>query len=47
MESKQILRKQKDRHIFLFDLYLVVSKEVKDSNGKAKYMYKSKFMVRE
>ena len=45
VESKQILRKVKDRHIFLFDLYLVVCKEVKDSNGKAKYMYKSKMMV--
>ncbi len=46
--SRQILRvKAKERHIFLFDLYLVVCKEVKDSNGKAKYLYKSKMMKSE
>lgn len=45
VDSKQIIRKTKDRHIFLFELYLVISKEVKDSNGKAKYLYKSKMMV--
>ena len=31
--------------MFLFELYLVFSKEVKDSNGKAKYQYKMKMMV--
>ena len=45
VDSKQIIRKSKDRHIFLFELYLVLSKEVKDSNGKAKYIFKSKMMV--
>ncbi len=45
VDSRQIIRKVKERHIFLFDLYLVICKEVKDSNGKAKYLYKSKMMV--
>ena len=31
--------------MFLFELYLVFSKEVKDSNGKAKYLYKMKMLV--
>ena len=44
--GKMIIRKAKDRHFFLFDLYLVVAKEVKDSNGKSKYLYKTKMMVR-
>lgn len=48
VDSKQIIKKSKDRHIFLFDLYLVVCKEVKQDNagGKTKYIYKSKMMVR-
>lgn len=45
VDSKQILRKVKDRHIFLFELYLVLCKDVKDSAGKTRYQYKSKLMV--
>ena len=45
VDQKQIIKKAKDRHIFLFELYLVFSKEVKDTNGKAKYIYKAKFLV--
>ena len=45
-DPKQLIRKAKDRHIFLFELYLVFSKELKDSNGKSKYIYKSRLMVR-
>lgn len=44
-DSKQIIRKGRDRHIFLFDLSLLFTKEVKDSSGKAKYIYKSKLRV--
>jgi triple functional domain protein len=44
-DPKQIIRKAKERHIFLFELYLVATKEVKDTNGKSKYIYKSKLMV--
>jgi hypothetical protein len=45
VDSKQIIKKAKERHIFLFELYIVISKEVKDNNGKSKYIYKSKLMV--
>lgn len=44
-DPKQIIRKGRERHIFLFELYLLFSKEVKDSSGKAKYLYKNKLMV--
>ena len=44
-DPKQIIRKAKDRHIFLFELYLVFAKDVKDTNGKAKYIYKNKLLV--
>ncbi|XP_052122184.1 kalirin isoform X6 [Frankliniella occidentalis] len=46
-DPKQIIRKGRERHIFLFELYLLFSKEVKDSNGKAKYIYKNKLMTSE
>ena len=45
VDQKQIIRKAKDRHIFLFEMYLVFCKDVKDTNGKAKYIYKAKFLV--
>lgn len=45
-DPKQIIKKGRDRHLFLFDVCLVFSKEVKDSNGKSKYIYKFKLMVR-
>ena len=44
-DPKQIIRKGRDRHIFLFELYLLFTKEVKDSAGKVKYIYKNKLMV--
>ncbi|XP_077997965.1 triple functional domain protein-like [Glandiceps talaboti] len=46
-DPKQIIRKGRDRHIFLFEMLVVFSKEVKDSNGKAKYIYKSKLYTSE
>ena len=45
VDQKQIIRKAKDRHIFLFEMYLVFCKYVKDTNGKAKYIYKAKFLT--
>lgn len=33
-DPKQLIRKGRDRHIFLFELYLLFTKEVKDSAGK-------------
>ncbi|KAL0280126.1 UNVERIFIED_CONTAM: hypothetical protein PYX00_001517 [Menopon gallinae] len=46
-DPKQIIRKGRERHIFLFELYLLFSKEVKDSSGKTKYLYKNKLMTSE
>lgn len=44
-DPKQLIRKGRERHIFLFELYLLFTKEVKDSSGKVKYIYKNKLMV--
>ncbi|XP_023330642.1 triple functional domain protein isoform X4 [Eurytemora carolleeae] len=44
-DQKKLIRQSRERRMFLFDLYLVFSKEVKDSSGKAKYMYKMKMMT--
>lgn len=46
-DNKQIIRKGRERHVFLFDLYLLFSKEVKDTNGVVKYVYKNKLMTSE
>ena len=46
-DNKQIIRKGRERHVFLFDLYLLFSKEVKDTNGIVKYVYKNKVMTSE
>ena len=45
-DPKQIIRKGRERRLFLFDGCLLFSKEVKDSSGKSKYMFKFKLMVR-
>jgi len=44
-DPKQLIKKGRERRLFLFDVCLLVSKEVKDSNGKSKYLYKFKLMV--
>ena len=44
-DPKTLIRKGRDRHLFLFEMSLVFSKEVKDSNGHSKYLYKSKLFV--
>ena len=46
-DPKKLIRQSRERRMFLFELYMVFSKEVKDSNGKAKYQYKMKMMVRQ
>lgn len=45
-DPKTLIRKGRERHLFLFEMSLVFSKEVKDSNGRSKYIYKSKLFVR-
>ena len=44
-DPKTLIRKGRERHLFLFEMALVFSKEVKDSNGRSKYLYKSKLFV--
>lgn len=45
-DNKQILiKKGRERHVFLFELYILFSKEVKDTNGVVKYIYKSKLLT--
>ncbi|XP_076827422.1 LOW QUALITY PROTEIN: triple functional domain protein [Brachyhypopomus gauderio] len=46
-DPKTLIRKGRDRHLFLFEMSLVFSKDVKDSNGRSKYLYKSKLMTSE
>ncbi|XP_072316957.1 triple functional domain protein isoform X1 [Eucyclogobius newberryi] len=46
-DPKTLIRKGRDRHLFLFEMSLVFSKEVKDSNGRGKYLYKSKLFTSE
>ncbi|KAK3594846.1 hypothetical protein CHS0354_005769 [Potamilus streckersoni] len=46
-DPKQLIKKGRERHIFLFDMCLIFAKESKDSNGKTKYMYKFKMMISE
>ncbi|CAL8288241.1 unnamed protein product [Lota lota] len=41
-EPKSLIRKGRDRHLFLFELSLIFSKEIKDSCGRTKYLYKSR-----
>ena len=44
-EPKSLIRKGRDRHLFLFELSLIFSKEIKDSSGRTKYLYKSRLRV--
>ncbi|KAI5734693.1 hypothetical protein M8J77_009547 [Diaphorina citri] len=46
-DPKQLIRKGRDRHCFLFELYLVFSKEVKDAAGCVKYVMKGRLMTSE
>uniref|UniRef100_A0A8C2XME6 non-specific serine/threonine protein kinase n=1 Tax=Cyclopterus lumpus TaxID=8103 RepID=A0A8C2XME6_CYCLU len=46
-DPKTLIRKGRDRHLFLFEMSLVFSKEVKDSNGRSKYLFKSKLFTSE
>lgn len=46
-DNKQIIRKGRERRVFLFELYLLFAKEVKDSNGAVKYQFKHKLMTSE
>lgn len=45
-DPKSLIRKGRDRHLFLFEISLVFSKEIKDSAGRTKYIYKNRLLVR-
>jgi len=45
LDTKQLIRKERDRHLFLFELSLIVAKENVDSNGKMKYFFKNKYLL--
>ncbi|XP_041924915.1 kalirin isoform X2 [Alosa sapidissima] len=46
-DPKSLIRKGRDRHLFLFEISLVFSKEIKDSAGRTKYLYKNKLLTSE
>uniref|UniRef100_A0A8B9LTK4 non-specific serine/threonine protein kinase n=1 Tax=Astyanax mexicanus TaxID=7994 RepID=A0A8B9LTK4_ASTMX len=46
-DPKSLIRKGRDRHLFLFEICLVFSKEIKDSAGRTKYAYKNKLLTSE
>ncbi|KAI7807748.1 kalirin RhoGEF kinase b isoform X1 [Triplophysa rosa] len=46
-DPKSLIRKGRDRHLFLFEISLVFSKEMKDSSGRSKYVYKNKLLTSE
>ncbi|XP_069080745.1 kalirin isoform X3 [Pleurodeles waltl] len=46
-DPKSLIRKGRDRHLFLFEISLVFSKEIKDSSGHTKYVFKNKLLTSE
>ncbi|XP_041431371.1 kalirin RhoGEF kinase L homeolog isoform X3 [Xenopus laevis] len=46
-DPKSLIRKGRDRHLFLFEISLVFSKEIKDSTGHTKYVFKNKLLTSE
>ncbi|XP_067266679.1 kalirin isoform X3 [Chanodichthys erythropterus] len=46
-DPKSLIRKGRDRHLFLFEISLIFSKEIKDSAGRSKYIYKNKLLTSE
>ncbi|XP_053326998.1 kalirin isoform X2 [Spea bombifrons] len=46
-DPKSLIRKGRDRHLFLFEMSLIFCKEIKDSAGRSKYVYKSKLQTSE
>ncbi|OCT60920.1 hypothetical protein XELAEV_18046943mg [Xenopus laevis] len=46
-DPKSLIRKGRDRHLFLFEMSLVFSKEIKDSTSHTKYVFKNKLLTSE
>lgn len=45
-DPKQLIKKARERHVFLFEMCLLFSKEMKDQYGKVCYVYKQRLLVR-
>ncbi|XP_072301119.1 kalirin isoform X3 [Eucyclogobius newberryi] len=46
-DPRSLIRKGRDRHLFLFEFSLVFSKEIKDTAGRTKYQYKNRLLTSE
>ena len=44
-DSKSLFKKGRERKLFLFELNLIFSKEIKESSGKTKYVFKNRLMT--
>lgn len=44
-DSKSLIKKGRERRLFLFEMYLVFSKEIRDSSGNSKFAFKSRLMT--
>ena len=44
-DPKSLIRKGRDRRLFLFEMCLIFSKEIRDSAGRTKYQFKQKLQV--
>src|SRR5699024_10671934 len=46
-DSKSLFKKGRERRLFLFEMHLIFSKEIRDSGGKMRYVYKTKLLTHE
>uniref|UniRef100_A0A8C5AZA6 non-specific serine/threonine protein kinase n=1 Tax=Gadus morhua TaxID=8049 RepID=A0A8C5AZA6_GADMO len=46
-DPKSLIRKGRDRRLFLFEMCLIFSKEIRDSAGRTKYQFKQKLQTSE
>uniref|UniRef100_UPI00358E47BD kalirin-like isoform X2 n=1 Tax=Myxine glutinosa TaxID=7769 RepID=UPI00358E47BD len=46
-DPKTLIRKGRKRRLFLFEMSLIFSKEIEDSSGNSKYLYKNKLLTSE
>uniref|UniRef100_A0AAV2JZT6 Kalirin RhoGEF kinase a n=1 Tax=Knipowitschia caucasica TaxID=637954 RepID=A0AAV2JZT6_KNICA len=46
-DPRSLIRKGRDRHLFLFEFSLVFSKDIKDAAGRTKYQYKNRLLTSE
>lgn len=46
-DSKSLFKKGRERKLFLFELNLIFSKEIRENSGKTKYVFKNRLMTHE